>query len=192
MRACENEGCTLLLFPWDDEHEKEYRFKLSKCRFCDDKVSKASIKEHFKKECQVPWVTEGDPKDGSSSLTECCRNSSKGFHIEIDAMKKSFVVIKNDQVITFKRCESDYKIEIFQLNEDSNTDIIYWMPNESKCFDKYTTISMKPSMIRPTIPIEAIDLVIFPRTISEEREQDGTDRFFEQLLDPRANDADDD
>lgn len=36
---------------------------------------------------------------------------------------------------------------------------------------------------KPTIPIEAIDLLIFPGTGAEEREQDGTDRFFEQLLD---------
>ena len=196
MRACENEGCTLLLFPWDEEHERECRFKLSKCRFCDDTVSKVSIKEHFKKECQVPWVTEGDPNNGSSSMSEYCRNSRKGFHIEMDAITKSFVVLRNDQVMIFMRCENDYEIEIFQLNEDStNTDIIYWLPNESKCFDKYTTISMKPNIsgqFRPTIPIEVIDLVIFPGANSEEREQDGTDRFFEQLLDPRVIDADDD
>ncbi|KAJ1499500.1 hypothetical protein HMI55_004362 [Coelomomyces lativittatus] len=114
----------------------------------------------------------------------------------MDAIKKSFVVLRNDQVIIFERCENDYKIEKFQLNEDSiNTDIIYWMPNESKCFDKYTTISMKPNNsgeLRPTIPIEAIDVLIFPRTNSEEREQNGVDRFFEQLLDPRVIDADDD
>jgi hypothetical protein len=105
-------------------------------------------------------------------MSEYCRNSRKGFHIEMDAMTKSFVVLRNDQVVLFGRCEKDYKIEIFQLNEDStNTDIIYWMPNESKCFDKYTTISMKPNNseeFRPTIPIEAIDVLIFPRTTSEE------------------------
>jgi hypothetical protein len=71
-----------------------------------------------------------------------------------------------------KRFENNYKIEIFQLDEDStNTDIIYWMPNESKCFDKYTTISMKPNIsgeLRSTIPIEAIDVLIFPRTNSED------------------------
>lgn len=136
LRVCENEGCTLLLFPWDEEHERECRFKLSECRFCDDNVSKASIKEHFKKECQVPWVTEGDPNNGSSSMSEYCRNSRKGFHIEMDAMTKSFVVLRNDQVMIFMRCESDYEIEIFQLNQDSvqtdsvQTDIIYWMPNQ--------------------------------------------------------------
>ena len=195
-RVCTNEGCKVSLFPWDEEHENHCRFKLSKCRFCDDNVSKASIKEHIKEEWQVPWVTEGEPNNGSSSLTEYCRNSRKGFHIEMDAMTKSFVALRNDQVIIFERCENDYKIELFQLNEDSaNTDIIYWMPNESKCFDKYTTISMKPNNsgeLRPTIPIEAIDVLIFPRTNSEEREQNGVDRFFEQLLDPRVIDADDD
>ena len=196
MRACMNEGCRLLLLPWDEQHENDCRFKLSKCRFCDEKVSKASIKEHFKGECQVPWITEGEPNNGSSYMSEHCRNSRKGFDIEMNAITKSFVVLRNDQVIIFERCDNNYKIEIFQLDEDStNTDIIYWMPNESKCFDKYTTISMKPNIsgeLRPTIPIEAIDVLIFPRTISEEREQNGMDRFFEQLLDPRViDDADD-
>ena len=114
----------------------------------------------------------------------------------MDAMTKSFVVLRNDHVMIFIRCDSDYEIDIFQLNQDSTqTDIIYWMPNESKCFDKYTTISMKTNIsgeYRPTIPIEAIDLVIFPVNGAEEKEQDGTDRFFEQLLDPRVIDADDD
>jgi hypothetical protein len=191
-----NEGCTLSLFPWDEEHVNVFRFKLSKCLFCDDRVSQASIKEHFKEECQVPWVTEGEPNNSSSSMSEYCRKSSKGFQIEMDAMTKSFVVLRNDQVTIFERCENDYKIEIFHLNGDStNTDIIYWMPNESKCFDKYTTISMKPNNsgeFRPTIPIEPIDVLIFPRTNSEEREQNGVDRFFEQLLDPRVMEAEDD
>ena len=141
MRVCINEGCTLILFPWDEEHENDCRFKLLKCQFCGDKVSKASIKEHFKKECQITWVTEGEPNNGSSSMSEYCRNSSKGFQIKMDAMKKSFVVLQNDQVITFKSNGSNYDIEITQLNKDSTrTDIIYWMPNESMCIDKYTTI----------------------------------------------------
>ncbi len=111
----------------------------------------------------------------------------------MDVMTKSFVVVQNDQVIIFERCKNDYKIEIFQLNGDStNKNIIYWMLNESKCFGKYTTISRKPNNsgeVRPTIPIEAIDVLIFPRTNSEEREQNGV---FEQLLDPRVMEAGDD
>jgi hypothetical protein len=53
---------------------------------------------------------------------------------------------------------------------------------------------MKPNdldEVRPTIPIESIDLLIYPRTNSEEREQDGMDRFFQQLLDTRVSDAED-
>ena len=191
MRECKNEGCTLLLFLWDNEHENDCRFKLSKCQFCDGMISKASIKQHFKEDCQVAWISESDPNKGSSSMTEYCRKSSKGFQIEMDSIKKSFVVIRRDQVITFKRNDSDYDIEITQLNNDSTrTDLTYWLPNESPSFDKYTTISMKPNdsnEVRPTIPIESIDLLIYPRTNSEEREQDGLDRFFQQLLDTRVS-----
>ena len=89
MRACMNEGCSLLLFPWDSEHERECRFKLSKCQFCGGMISKASIKQHFKEDCQVAWINESDPNKGSSSMTEYCRKSSKGFQIEMDSMKKS-------------------------------------------------------------------------------------------------------
>jgi hypothetical protein len=196
MKECCHPGCELLLLPWDDEHENDCRFRLSKCRFCDDKVSKSSIKEHFKEECQVPWVTEGEPNKGSSSMSEYCRNSSKGFQIEMDAMKKSFVVLRNDQVIIFERGGRNYEIEKFQLNKDSTrTDIIYWMPNESKCFDKYTTISIKPNdseEVRPTISIESIDLLICSRTNSKEIEGGSFDRFFEQLLDTRVSDVEDD
>ncbi|OAJ42322.1 hypothetical protein BDEG_25787 [Batrachochytrium dendrobatidis JEL423] len=88
------------------------------CRFCDDKVSKTSIKEHFKEECQITWVTEGEPNNGSSTMSEYCRNSSKGFQIQMDAIKKSFVVLRNGQVIIFERSGSNYGIEIFQLNKD--------------------------------------------------------------------------
>jgi hypothetical protein len=158
-------------------------------------ISKASIKQHFKEDCQVAWINESDPNKGSSSMTEYCRKSSKGFQIEMDSMKKSFVVIRSDQVITFKRNRMNYDIEIKQLNNDSTrTDLTYWLPNESPFFDKYTTISMKPNdlnEVRPTIPIESIDLLIYPRTNSEEREQDGLDRFFQQLLDTRVSDVDD-
>lgn len=195
MRACCHEGCTLLLFPWDDEHEKECRFKLSKCQFCNGMISKASIKQHFKEDCQVPWINESNPNKGSSFMTEYCRKTSKGFQIEMDSMKKSFVVIRIDQVIIFTRNESDYDIEITQLNNDSTrTDLTYWLPNESPSFDKYTTISMKPNKlneVRPTVPIEAIDLLIHLRINSEERDQDGLDRFFQQLLDTRVSDVDD-
>jgi len=158
-------------------------------------ISKATIKQHFKEDCQVPWINESEPNKGSSFMTECCRKSSKGFQIEMDSMKKSFVVIRSDQVITFKRNGSNYDIELTQLtNDPTRTDVTYWLPNESPSFDKYTTISMKPNdldEVRPTIPIESIDLLIYPRTNSEEREQDGMDRFFQQLLDTRVSDAED-
>lgn len=79
-------------------------------------------------------------------------------------------------------------------NDPTRTDVTYWLPNESSSFDKYTTISMKPNDLdegRPTIPIESINLLIYPRTNSEEREQDGMDRFFQQLLDTRVSDVED-
>jgi hypothetical protein len=158
-------------------------------------ISKASIKQHFKEDCQVAWINESDPNKGSSSMTEHCRKSSKGFQIEMDSIKKSFVVIRSDQVITFKRNGSNYDMEITQLNNDSTrTDLTYWLPNESPSFDKYTTISIKPNElneVRPTVPIETTDLLIYPRANSEEREQDGLDRFFQQLLDTRVSDVDD-
>ena len=68
----------------------------------------------------------------------------------------------------------------------TRTDITYWLPNPSDFFDRYTTISMKPdesNIVKPTIPIEVIDLLLYPRNKPEEREQDGMDRFFQQLLD---------
>ncbi|KAK5667828.1 hypothetical protein QVD99_004644 [Batrachochytrium dendrobatidis] len=52
---------------------------------------------------------------------------------------------------------------------------------------------MKPNdseALKPTIPIESIDLLICSRTNSEDREQDGVDRFFE-LLDTRVIDVED-
>ena len=123
MRVCSHEGCTILLFPWDLEHEEQCRFKQSNCNFCDGMFSKASIKQHFKEDCQVPWINESDPeKDGSSSMIEFCRKASKGFQIEMDSMKKSFVVIRSDQVITFKRGESNYEVGITQLRS-TNTQL---------------------------------------------------------------------
>jgi hypothetical protein len=150
-------------------------------------ISKASIKQHFKEECQVPWIDESDPKNGSSVMTDFCRNGSKGFQIEIDSIKKSFVVIRSDQVMTFKRNESDYEVHISHLANDTlGTDITYWLPNPSDSFDTYTTISMKQddsNVLKPTIPIEVIDLLLYPINRPEEREQDGMDRVFQQLLD---------
>ncbi|KAJ8330070.1 hypothetical protein O5D80_001647 [Batrachochytrium dendrobatidis] len=94
-------------------------------------ISKASIKQHFK-DCQVPWIIDSELNKGSSSMTEYCRKSSKGFQIEMDSMKKSFVVIRSDQVITFKRNGSNYDMEITQLNNDSTrTEVTYWLPNKS-------------------------------------------------------------
>jgi hypothetical protein len=78
-------------------------------------ISKASIKQHFKEECQLPWIDESDPKNGSSSMTGICRDGSKGFQIEMDFIKKSFVVIRSDQVMTFKRNESNYEVDITQI-----------------------------------------------------------------------------
>ena len=158
-------------------------------------ISKASIKQHFKEDCQVAWINESDPNKSSSSMTECCRKSSKRFQIEMGSIKKSFVLIRYDQVITFKRNGSNYDMEITQLTNDSTrTEVTYWLPNASPSFDKYTTISMKPddlNEVRPTVPIETTDLLIYPRTNSEEREQDGLDRVFQQLLDTRVSDVDD-
>ena len=89
----------------------------------------------------------------------------------------------------------NYDIEIKQLNNDSTrTDLTYCIPNQSPFYDKYTTISIKPNdlnEVRPTIPIESIDLLTYPRANSEEREQDGLDRCFQQLLDTRVSDVDD-
>jgi hypothetical protein len=146
MRACSHEGCIALLFPWDIENEDECRFKRSECTFCEGMFSKASIKHHFKEDCQVHWINESDPeKDGSSSMIEFCRKASKGFQIELDSIKTSFVVIRSDQVITFKSGENNYEVGITQLSSDtSRTDITYWLPNENTSFDQYTTISMKP------------------------------------------------
>jgi hypothetical protein len=195
MRACTNEGCSTFLFPWDDEHENECRFKQSKCQFCDGMITKASIKQHFKEECQVPWIDESDPKNGPSLMTDFCQNGSKGFQIEMDSIKKSFVVIRSDQVITFKRKESNYEVDITHLtNDTTRTEITYWLPNPSNFFDRYTTISMKPDdsyILKLTIPIDSIDLLIYPKNKSEEREQDGMDRFFEQLLDIRRSEIED-
>lgn len=195
MRACINEGCSVFLFPWDEEHENECRYKQSKCQFCDGMISKASIKQHFKEECQIPWIDESDPKNGSSAMTGVCRDGNKGFQIEIESIKKSFVVLRSDQVMTFKRNESNYDVDITHLTNDATrTDITYWLPNPSNFFDTYKTISMKAdesNVLKPTIPIEVIDLLLHPRNKHEEREQDGMDRFFQQLLDTRLSDNED-
>ena len=74
-------------------------------------ISKASIKQHFKEECKIPWRDESDPKNGSSAMTGVCRDGNKGFQIEIDSIKKSFVVLRSDQVMTFKRNERNYDVE---------------------------------------------------------------------------------
>jgi hypothetical protein len=47
------------------------------------------------------------------------------------------------------------------------------------------------NVLKPTIPIEVIDLLLHPRNKHEEREQDGMDRFFQQLLDTRLSDNED-
>jgi hypothetical protein len=155
-------------------------------------ISKASIKQHFKEECQIPWIDESDPKNGSSAMTGVCRDGNKGFQIEIESTKKSFVVLRSDQVMTFKRNESNYDVDIKHLTNDATrTDITYWLPNPSNFFDTYTTISMKAdesNVLKPTIPI---DLLLHPRNKHEEREQDGMDRFFQQLLDTRLSDNED-
>ena len=143
MRACINEDCSIFLFPWDDQHENECRFKQSKCQFCDGMISKASIKQHFKEECQLHWINESDPKNGSSPMSGVCRDGSKGFQIEMDLSKKSFVVLRSDQIMTFKRNESNYEVDIAHLTNDSTrTDITYGLPNPSNFFETCTTISM--------------------------------------------------
>jgi hypothetical protein len=85
------------------------------------------------------------------------------------------VVLRSDQVMTFKRNESNYDVDIKHLTNDATrTDITYWLPNPSNFFDTYTTISMKAdesNVLKPTIPIEVIDLLLHPRNKHEEREQ---------------------
>jgi hypothetical protein len=184
-----------IFFSWDDEHENQCRFKQSKRQFCDGMISKASIKQHFQEECQIPWIDESDPKNCSSAMTGVSRDGGKGFQIEMDSIKKSFVVLRSDQVITFKRNDSNYEVDITHLTNDiTRTDITYWLPNPSDSFDTYTTISMKQhdsNVLKPTIPIEVIDLLLYPRNRPEEREQDGMDRFFQQLLDTRLSENED-
>ena len=112
----------------------------------------------------------------------------------MDLVKKSFVVLRSDQIMTFKRNESNYEVAITHLTNDSTrTDITYWLPNPSNFFETYTTISMKQdesNVLKPTIPIEVIDLLLHPRNKHEEREH-GMDRFFQQLLDTRLSDNED-
>ncbi|OAJ40323.1 hypothetical protein BDEG_24070 [Batrachochytrium dendrobatidis JEL423] len=78
---------------------------------------------------------------------------------------------------------------MLQRNSFCLFDMLQEMSTKSfliKVFGRYTTISIKQNesnMLKPTIPIEVIDLLFYPRTNSKEREQDGMDRFFQQLLD---------
>ena len=193
MIACPNEGCPRLLFKWDVDHRQECPYKPMDCQFCDEKVSKATMKEHYR-ECSLPWISEHDVKDGSEVLVTCSKRGKRGIEIELDSIKTSFVVIRSEQLLIFKRNTSNYEVIVINLGENisSSTELTYWLPSESESFKIYTSISIRKvdDSSRPTIPIETVDIQIEKRVDSEETSPDGIDRFFQQLLDTRREEYD--
>jgi len=192
MKPCPHEGCQNLIFPWDDGHEI---YKPIPCPFCVEQISKASIKEHLK-EC-VPWIDESNPKEVSYCVTDASELSKRGLNIELESIKKSFVVIRHNQIIIFKRNEMEYEVSLINLsNEFVPLDLTYWLVQDSRAFDKYSTISLRKDTseeeFKTAIPLTAVDLLIDKRVSVEGREEgNGTERFFEQLLDRRRDDSDD-
>jgi hypothetical protein len=188
MKPCSNDGCTRLLFQWDQEHEYDCFYKPSKCQFCNDFISKASLTEHYK-ECQIPWINENDPKEGSTCLVEYCRRSKRGLQIELDSVRQSFAVIGQRNVMLFKRDEVEFRMDVMTTANGNKypTEITYWLPQDSNTFDVNTTISLREGKewtdVKLSIPLETVDLLI--DSSESNGEQDGMDRFFQQLLDRR-------
>ena len=142
MKECSHEGCQKLIFPWDDYHEQQCYYKPIPCPFCVDKISKASIKEHLK-EC-VPWIDVSNPKEGSYCVTDASELLKRGLNIELESIKKSFVVLRNNQIIVFKRNEMEYELSFINLStEFVSLDLTYWLVQDSRAFDKYSTISLR-------------------------------------------------
>jgi hypothetical protein len=196
IQACEHEGCQKLIFPWDDGHETSCYYKPIPCPFCVEKISKSTIKEHLK-EC-VPWIDESNPKEGSYCVTDASELLKRGLNIELESIKKSFVVLRNNQIIVFKRNEVEYEVSLINLsNEFVPLDLTYWLEQESRAFDKYSTISLRKDTseeeFKATIPLTALDLLLDKRGSEEGRiEGNGTERFFDQLLDRRREDYESD
>ena len=194
MIACPNVGCPRILFTWDVEHVEECPYKPMDCQFCDEKVSKATMKEHYTS-CSIPWINEHDVKDGSEVLVCCSKKGRRGIEIELDSIKTSFVVIRSEQLLIFKRNTVEFEVIVINLGENTTaTDLTYWLPSESETYEKYNTISISKvdDSSRPKIPIEAIDIQIdkSKESDSEETSPDGIDRFFQQLLDTRREEYD--
>ena len=114
----------------------------------------------------------------------------------MDSIKTSFVVIRSEQLLIFKRNTLEFEVIVISLGENTvSTELTYiltyWLPSASESFEKYTTISISKvdESSRPTIPIEA-KIEKSNDSDSEETSPDAMDRFFQQLLDTRREEFD--
>jgi hypothetical protein len=139
MKECCHPGCELLLFPWDDEHENDCRFKLSKVRCLFDAIAKEYpvLEEKLSAnseivldktfESAIVKLQQGKIESLSSSELRSVK------HLKIQSQDVEDITDEHNQSISFaERILKKQKIEEV-ISSSSYVDLRFLIPTSNIC-----------------------------------------------------------